>query len=180
MSTPRTLAANVGLSPRREELAQLLAAEKHTNLELAAEFGVAERTIERWRTEPQVVARVAELREAFKDAALEAAPFADRRARVVALDAMAHDLMHQLRQSRYQVVLDIDEHGNPTLGFDTKRVKEFRGCLDDLAKELGDRRPEGGGVQVVVKVYGDERFGQSGALEADWSDAPPPRSSADR
>lgn len=57
-------------------------------------------------------------------------------------------------------------------------VEQTRGLLDDIAKEVGGRIQKTeltgkGGGPVAVKVYTDPRM--ENPLEADWSDAPPPR-----
>ena len=112
---------------------------------------------------------------------MDCAVFADKRARVVALNGIATDLLAQLAKAEYQVVLRTTDEGEAVHGFDSVRVKEFRACLADIAEELGDRQSGKAGAtanaSVTVKVYTDPRM--DNPIEANWDDAPPPRSSAD-
>ena len=175
----RQLAENCSpLTTKQQLAAERCAADEQKDEEIAALVGVAPRTLWYWKRLPAFQAEVQRLREAFRDEALARAVFADKRARVIALNGVAADLLAQLGRAQYQTILKVTEDGEHIYGFDAFRIKEFRGCLDDIAKELGERKAAASAsASVVVKVYGDPRM--DNPLEADWHDAPPPRSSAD-
>lgn len=93
-----------------------------------------------------------------------------------ALNTVATALLTQMTRSEFQVLLKMTDEGEAIYGFDDRRVSQFRGCLDDIAKEMQERGSASAQATataaVVVKVYTDERM--DNPLEADWSDAPPP------
>lgn len=70
----------------RERAALLVAEDARPDREIAAEVGVSERTLERWKQRPEFVARVAAHVEAFRQAVLTQG-IADRVNRVQRLDA---------------------------------------------------------------------------------------------
>jgi hypothetical protein len=167
------------LTSKQQHAAELCAADEKTDEAIAALVGVAPRTLWYWKRQPAFDAEVRRLRDLFRQQAMDRATFADKRARVVALNGVAADLLAQLARAEYQVVLRTTDDGEAVLGFDAARVRELRGCLADLAAEVGDRQNKGASATaaVVVKFYGDPRM--DNPLEANWDDAPPPRSSAD-
>ncbi len=127
------------LTKREEDAARLVAEDDLTDEQIAVSVGVAKMTLERWKKRLDFAARVTQHKEGFKDAAL-AEGFADKRLRVRALNTLASGLLTQLSDAEYHVLLRMTENGMAIYGFDGGRVREFRGCLDDLAKEMGDRR----------------------------------------
>lgn len=163
---------------RRELAAVLLAADEQTDEEIAGACNISRMTLARWKLVPAFQERIDQHLDAFRKRVF-ATGFADKARRVRALNAVAGALLAQLERAEYQVVLKTTDDGEAVLGFDTARVKEFRGCLSDIAAELGDRQAKGASASaaVVVKVYADPRM--ENPLEANWHDAPPPRSSAD-
>ena len=171
---------NVPALPEHQQYAaEFCAADKLSEEEIAREVGIDRRTLWRWRKQPAFAAEIERLREVFRQQAMDRAVFADKRARVVALNGVASDLLAQLSKSQYQHVTFVTDDGESIYGFDTARLKEFREYLDDIAEEMGDRQAKGNSAtaSTVVKVYLDPRM--ENPIEADWHDAPPPRSSAD-
>lgn len=164
----------------QERAAELVADDEHSDVEIAKIVGVTRRTLARWKKTPAFSAAVQELRESFRERMLQHG-FADRARRVQGLNTVATALLMQISQADYQVLLKTTDEGEPIYGFDDRRVAQFRGCLDDIAKEMQERGTASASATataaVVVKVYTDARM--DNPLEADWSDAPPPRSSAD-
>jgi len=68
---------------------------------------------------------------------------ADKVARVDLLNAMAQDIMRQLRDNDYQreeIKLAGNGESISYQVFDKARVDSLRGLLDDLAAEVGDRQ----------------------------------------
>ena len=181
MSTALDSYSETVLSPRNELLARLVAEDEIPDREIAAQGKISVERLWQLKREPAFAARVREHRERFRDEMLTMG-FADKRLRVRSLNANAEAILAGLSDGRFQAVVSIDENGNPIMGFAKDASAEFRAYLKDIAEEMGDRgkgdRSGGVNVGVVVKVYTDERM--ANALEADWHDAPPPRSSADR
>lgn len=163
---------------RRNLAAVLLAADEKTDEQIAAECKVSRQTIANWKLVPQFQERIDQHVEAFRKRVFSMG-FADKARRVRALDTVAGALLMQMQRADYQTVLKVTEDGEHITGFDVLRVKEFREYLDDIAEEMGDRQAKGASAtaSVTVKVYTDPRM--DNPIEANWDDAPPPRSSAD-
>lgn len=156
------------LPGRQEEAAALVAADDLTDEEIAAKIGVKKDSIERWKRRDDFSAAVLEYREAFKDAALTSG-FADKRARLKALDALAFDLMGDMGKPatsdepkgtyRKEIKLSANGEAVEYVVYDKAKADSFRGYLDDIAKELGERatRQEitgAGGEPLVLTVVG--------------------------
>ena len=167
--------------PGRQARAALLVAEDElTDEEIAQRVKITKRQLENWKKRPDFAAAVRAHREAFRQRMLSEG-FADKALRVQALNAIALDLMRQLRDADYKAMVGVSETGEPIEAFDRARLREFRGYLADIAAEMGDRaasKDGGTSVGVAVKVYLDPRFADGGALEANWHDAPHPRQPA--
>ncbi|HEX6537532.1 MAG TPA: hypothetical protein VF041_23320 [Gemmatimonadaceae bacterium] len=162
--------------------ARLVAEDELADVEIAKRARIGKSTLERWKQRPDFQAAVAAHRERFRDAMLREG-FADKRLRVRALNLSATAVYRKLMESDFTAkrVIGTAESFVEFDVFDEERVRQFRGLLDDIAKELGERQTGAGATAsaaVVVKVYGDARM--ENPLDADWSDAPAPRSSADR
>lgn len=133
---------DAALTKREEESARLVAEDEQTDEEIAALVGVAKMTIERWKKRPDFSARVEQHREAFKNEALTIG-FADKRARLKALNAMAQDIQAQIARSNYEreeIKLAANGEHVSFQVFDKDRVSAFFKALDDIAKELGERK----------------------------------------
>lgn len=129
------------LTPRQETTALLVAEDEITDVEITAKVGISERTLNRWKRLPAVAARIAEHRQRFRDRVLEEG-FADRIERVRLLNRMARDLDGQLVAGGYERLEIAVGKGEPVQYrvFDQGRVSAVRGILDDIAKELGERK----------------------------------------
>src|SRR5207244_540087 len=126
------------LTSRQRLAARLVAEDALTDTAIAEAAGVVQRTLERWKRRPAFVALVAELREAFRRRVLTEA-FADKAARVRALNTVATALLMQLGTADYQTMIGVTDSGEPIMAFDQQRLREFRAYLEQLAVEVGDR-----------------------------------------
>jgi hypothetical protein len=160
------------LSPLDERICRLVAAGELSWEGVAQEARCSRSTVARRITEPRIQERVAVLREEFRAAAMRDAAFADKRARVIARNAIAQDLFRQLRASDYQAAVGLDDNGAAIMALDKDRLRLFDQYLASIAADLDDARGPGTQVGVAVKIYVDPRMEQP--LEADWDDAPPP------
>jgi ribonuclease HII len=168
------------LTPEQIDAARLVANDDQSDQAIADTFGITKRTLYRWKARPDFAALVAEERENFRQRIFRAG-FADKARRVRALDVVAGAVLNQLQRAEFQTIVKVTDDGEHIYGFDKDRLREFREYLDDIAEEMGDRQAKGNpAASVVVKVYTDARLGGDSALEAEWHDAPPARSSADR
>lgn len=169
------------LSPRQKLAAPLVAADELTDEQIAVEIGITKRTLTNWKQDEAFLSVVDEHIQRFERQIFQSA-FARKARRVQALNAVAVDVLRDLRDGDYRAVIGVTAGGLEIEGFDERRVRQFRGVLDDIASEMGERQAKNNSAAngVVVKVYTDVRLGGPSALEADWHDAPPPRSSADR
>lgn len=130
------------LTRRQEEAARLVAEDSLSDVTIAEQVGVTRQTLHNWGKLPVFAARIAQHKEAFKDAALSAG-FADKRARLMLLNAMASDVAAMLQAHGYvreEVKMAANgEHITYTV-FDQPAIAQLRGMLDDIAKELGERK----------------------------------------
>ncbi len=139
--TRQNLAAST-LTGRQEKAARLVAEDGLTNQQIATDCGVKRQTLDLWKLRDDFKARVAEHIEGFKEAALTAG-FADKRARVILLDAMATDVATRLRKNGYvreEVKIAANGEHISYEVFDQPAMAQLRGLLDDIAKELGERK----------------------------------------
>jgi hypothetical protein len=169
------------LSPKQKLAAPLVAADELTDEQIAAEIGITKRTLTNWKQDDAFMAVVDEHIQRFERDIFRTA-FARKSKRVRALNAVAGAVLVQMGQAQYQHIISVTDDGEHVYGFDKDRLREFREYLTDIAEEMGERQAKNNSAAngVVVKVYTDIRLGGPSALEAEWHDAPPPRSSADR
>jgi hypothetical protein len=126
-------------TPRRERAALLVAADDIPDESIALELGITRRTLTDWKQAPEFCERVNEHRARLRLKVMHEG-FAQKAERVKALNAVATALLSQIAAAEYQAVIGLTEDGEPIRGFDRGRVREFRGLLDDIAKELGERK----------------------------------------
>ncbi len=144
----------------QEEIVARLAGEDDGS----AKFRITTRTLRSWLAHPEFKARLAQMRADFA-ASIAHVTYADKARRIVALDAMAEAARREfearpwLREVRPTPKGDVtNEH------FNAEAHAAFRGALDDIAKELGHRRPERGDGADAAQV----RI----IIETDTADAP--------
>lgn len=134
----------------REERAALLTAEDAlTDEQIAADVGISRKTLHNWRARATFIAEVRAQREAFR-ARIMAEGFADKARRVKALNLLATAVLVELSraaddrqpQGMYRLEKKISANGEIVEQevFDKPKADTFRGYLDDIAKELGDRK----------------------------------------
>lgn len=138
----------VTLTTRQEEAALLVAEDEQPDAEIAAGVRVKRMTLHRWKQQPEFAERVREHRARFRLKVMSEG-FADRAERVRALNTVATALLTQISEAEYQAVIGLTDDGEPIKAFDRGRVREFRGLLDDIAKEMGDRKQ-------VTKLEGED------------------------
>jgi hypothetical protein len=176
-----TVSPNVPkFEPHQAHAAALIAADDLSDEQIATEVGVNRRTLTRWRNDDAFMALVEDRRQRFEREIFRSA-FASKAKRVRALNVVAGAVLNQLQRAEFQTIVGVTDDGEHIYGFDKDRLREFREYLTDIAEEMGERQAKNAGAaSVVVKVYTDARLGGDSALEAEWHDAPPARSSADR
>lgn len=120
----------------------MVAEDSDTDGLMAARLGIGERTLRRWRDVPEFQERVQEHLAAYRARVLSRG-FAVRERRIAALNRLARDLDQQLEADNYLA----EEVKLTNAGvkvrypvFDRPKVAEFRAALDDIAKEVGERR----------------------------------------
>jgi hypothetical protein len=161
------------LTGAQRRAALLVAEDERTDEEIAAACKVHKATLERWKQRPDFAEAVAEHREAFRQRLLSEG-FADKARRVQALNAIALDLMRQLRDADYKAVIGVSDTGEPIEAFDRARLREFREYLADIAEEMGDRGSKADkpsvnvnvGVGVAVSLPPEERVERLAGLLA--------------
>jgi DNA-binding CsgD family transcriptional regulator len=130
------------LTKKQEDAARLVAEDAQTDQSIADSLGIHRDTLEKWKRRQEFAVRVQQHKEAFKDRALSEG-FADKRARIAALNGSAQDIMRWLAENEYEreevKVAANGEHVSYKM-FDQARYAQFRGALDDIAKEMGDRK----------------------------------------
>jgi hypothetical protein len=141
MDQPTTLQNLTGFqwTSTRERAALLVAADDIPDESIALELRITRQTLANWKGAPEFCERVNEHRARLRLKVMREG-FAQKAERVKALNAVATALLTQIGQAEYQAVIGLTEDGEPIKGFDRGRVREFRGLLDDIAKELGERK----------------------------------------
>lgn len=163
---------------RGERAALLTAEDTLTDEQIAADVGISRKTLHNWRSRPDFLAEVRAQREAFR-ARIMAEGFADKARRIKALNLLATAVLVELSraaddlqpQGMYRLEKKISANGEIVEQevFDKPKADTFRGYLDDIAKELGDRKAvtelsgkDGAAIPIrfVEVVIPDERPGQ--------------------
>lgn len=137
------------LTERQQKAARMVAEDERTDQQIADEIGINKVTLERWKQRPDFAAAVTAQREAFRDRALTEG-FADKRARLKALDGLAQDIYRQVAvrgtaddptAGLYREEVKIASNGETVSYqvFDKALLDSLRGLFDDIAKEVGER-----------------------------------------
>lgn len=171
VAAPYPLGENVSLPNHQEKAARLLAAGELSIVEIAARSHITEMTLWRWRQDPAMQARIQQLRDQFRDTAMQDEPFADKRLRVVSLGAVARDTLDHIQAHNYEETYYVGQDALEAKRFDAPRVESFRKYLSEIAEEMGDR---GSGKQqsislnvgVAVALSTEERVGRLAGLVA--------------
>lgn len=147
------------LTIRQERAALLVAEDALTDEAIVAEVGITRDTLHRWKKQPAFAAAVSTHIEAFKDRALSEG-FADKRERLRVLDMLAKGTLVELAKEggyfREEVKIAANGEHVSYQVFDKPKHDTLRGYLDDIAKEMGERKAvaEGDtGNQPTFKVY---------------------------
>lgn len=130
------------LTIKQQRAALLVAEDELTDEAIAAEVGITRETLHQWKKRDEFAAVVAAHIEAFKDRALVEG-FADKRARVQLLNAMTFDVSSKIQKNGYvreEVRIAANGEHVSFEVFDKPMMSELRGLLDDIAKEMGDRK----------------------------------------
>ena len=130
------------LTREQERAAKLLAADELSDEAIAKKCRISRRTLAYWKQQPAFIAAVSANRQQMRQRIMQSG-LADKVARVDLLNAMAQDIMRQLRDNDYQreeIKLAGNGESISYQVFDKARVDSLRGLLDDLAAEVGDRQ----------------------------------------
>lgn len=156
------MAANFTWTKPKERAAKLLAEDELTDDAIAQEVGISPAGLALWKKHPDFQARMQQHVDAFR-ARIFRTGFARKEKRIEALDLTARDLLKQLVAEEYDReevrIAANGEHVSFKL-HDHTRYASFRGALDDIAKELGERKTnvelagkDGAPLQPLVTVY---------------------------
>jgi hypothetical protein len=124
-----------------ERAALLVAEDKLTDDQIAAEVGIARRNLTRWKTKPAFAARVNELRAAMRKR-IERVAIADQAERVKALDHRWHRLGEGLDKV-------LDERG-------VDSVRRTRRGSGDTAVEVEEIRVDPGVASLAAEIRSHE------------------------
>ncbi len=137
------------LTNRQTQAAALVAEDALSDEAIASVAAVSRFTLVAWKKRPDFIAEVNAQREAFR-ARIMAEGFADKARRVKALNLLATAVLVELSraaddlqpQGMYRLEKKISANGEIVEQevFDKPKADTFRGYLDDIAKELGDRK----------------------------------------
>ena len=137
------------LTNRQIQAALLVAEDALSDEAIASVAGVTRQALVNWKQRPDFKAEVNAQREAFR-ARIMAEGFADKAQRIKALNGLATAVLFELSreaddlapQGMYRLEKKIRANGEIVEQevFDKPKADTFRGYLDDIAKELGERK----------------------------------------
>lgn len=139
------------LTARQEQAALAVALDQQTDAEIAAQVGITDRQLARWKKRAEFAGRVAELRAAFARS-VEARGIADRQARVQRLQDLL-DRMTAIVEGRAADMASVPGGASGLLvrqykqtgkdsyeveyAFDAALPREMRATMQQAAQELG-------------------------------------------
>jgi len=188
--TPRKNIAPVQHRPLKwtdaqQSILRLILAGRLSQAKVAANVGVSLRVVERLVAHPDFVAKLAEARANLEEA-VKGVLYADKARRVVALSEMAESARQEYEARPWLKEVRPTRDGDVTNeSYNADAHAAFRGALDDIAKELGHRRPSAvddakqGNLQVVFMLppqgaTPDGARTVTTTVEADAAPATPP------
>lgn len=134
---------NYTLSDNQIAAARLTAEDELSDEEIATQCGITRKSLWSWRQRPEFQALVSEHREAFLNRSLEEG-FADKRKRLKVLNALSTGVLAELAApggfSREEVKIAANGEHISYQVHDKAKFDTIRGLLDDIAKEMGDRK----------------------------------------
>lgn len=117
---------------------------------MAERVSVSSRTVARWLAHPDFKARLDAMRADF-NASLQDVAFADKARRIHALNDAALIALNELETRPLLTEARPTKDGVMTNeAFNNTAMAEFRGALDDIAKELGQRKNTDTGQTINV------------------------------
>jgi hypothetical protein len=123
--------------PRRlERVARLLVTTEYTQPQVARACKTSVASITRLNLQPAFRARLAVLRQAEAQRALEDEPLALKGNRIAVAGKMIRSLNQQLEENDFEATLGVSKQGNPIVGFDRARVSEVRQYLSYMEGAL--------------------------------------------
>lgn len=125
--------------------------------EMAERVGVSTRTIERWTVAKDFRARLDAMRDDLA-LALRDVVYADKSRRIMALDAMAESARREYEARPWLKEVRPTPDGPLTNeSYNAAAHAAFRGALDDIAKELGQRtaKADASAQIALIAVAGD-------------------------
>jgi len=150
------------LTIKQQRAALLVAEDERTDEAISAEVGISRYTLHLWKQRPDFIARVAEHRATFRERILSTG-FADKTERVRVLNMLSTGVLTELAEaggfSREEVKIAANGEHVSYQVHDKAKFDTMRGLLDDIAKEMGDRKtvaevsgPDG--QQLVLGLVG--------------------------
>lgn len=142
-------ATTQNLTKRQHNAALLVAEDEVSDRDIAERIGVSRFTLYAWQKKPGFAQLVGDIRAEFRQRVLTLG-FADKTKRIKALNSLATAVLVELSraaddltpQGMYRLEKKISANGAIVEQevFDKPKADTFRGYLDDIAKELGDRK----------------------------------------
>lgn len=124
----------------KEQALWLVFAGNLSQAEVAENVGVATRTCERWVAHPVFRSRLEQMR-ADLNASLKATLYVSKESRIMALSDMALKARSEFEARPWLKEVRPTKDGAVTNeSFNGDAFAAFRGALDDIAKELGERK----------------------------------------
>ena len=131
------------LTKKQEDAARLVAEDEQTDQAIADSLGIHRDTLEKWKRRPEFAVRVQQHKENFKNLALTEG-FADKRERLRVLNMLSTGVLSELAVaggfSREEVKIAANGEHISYQVHDKAKFDTMRGLLDDIAKEMGDRK----------------------------------------
>lgn len=156
---PKSPDKPLDMKDKRVERALALAFEgRWTQAEIAKNCDVSPRTVWTWLQDIDFQSALEAKRADFA-ASIREVTYADKARRIVALDAMAESARREYEQRTYLIEERPTKDGVATSeNYNRDAFECFRGALDDIAKELGQRKaekPDSDASQVRIIIETD-------------------------
>ena len=128
---------------------------------IAADCSTPLRTLRDWLAHPDFIAKLTGMRERALEALVErGVPYVRKEQRVIALAQLAEQARSQYEGHELLIETRPTRDGDMTTErFNRDAFESVRGALDDIAKELGHRRPEksdgNDAANIVIRIETD-------------------------
>lgn len=144
-------------TPDKERVLLLVFEGRLSQAKIGKTCGIPTRTIESWVTHEQFKARLEQMRADMAEL-VASVGYAQKEKRVLALAAMAESAREEYEARPWLQEVRPTKDGNVTNEhFNEAAFAQFRGALDDIAKELGQRKQvaevtgkDGGPIEIAA------------------------------